>query len=256
MLTIMLLIFSDPSDARLIWPIDCIPGQSCTGIGYPDVDNNNIAYNCGSPGYQNHSGTDIGITWQQMDEGTPVFAAANGVVKWVFDGKYDRCPNPMEPDCQVPNGFPPPGQSQGVRVCTPLIQCNNGQCCCYYCFDGGNVVVIDHPEGQVFSATRYDHLRRNSIRVSVGDHVVQGQQIAEAASAGRSTGPHLHFEVWFRGNYELVEPWVGSCGPNTGTVMWRYDPPWASRILAAQYASWPTDDNVLTVVAAITAYSH
>ncbi|MGB3536231.1 MAG: peptidoglycan DD-metalloendopeptidase family protein [Microcoleaceae cyanobacterium] len=54
----------------------------------------------------------------------------------------------------------------------------------------GNLVEILHPDG---SLTIYAH--NNRILVNKGQKVVQGQQISEMGSTGRSTGPHLHFEI-------------------------------------------------------------
>lgn len=58
----------------------------------------------------------------------------------------------------------------------------------------GKMVEVDHGNGVV---TRYAHA--SSLEVKVGDVVVIGQKIAEVGSTGRSTGPHLHFEVRVRG---------------------------------------------------------
>ena len=69
-------------------------------------------------------------------------------------------------------------------------------------------------------------LRGVTLRVEAGEFVVQGQKIAEAASAGASSGPHLHFEVWGSGFYQLADPWAGSCGPNFDNPRWAFDPPW------------------------------
>lgn len=63
----------------------------------------------------------------------------------------------------------------------------------------GNLVVIDHPDGR---QTRYAHLA--SIAVSAGDEVGKGQPIALSGSTGKSTGPHLHFEM--RENGRAVDP--------------------------------------------------
>lgn len=58
----------------------------------------------------------------------------------------------------------------------------------------GNLVIIRHNNGL---ETYYAHLSQRD--VEVGDWVVAGQQIGLGGSTGRSTGPHLHFEVRYRG---------------------------------------------------------
>lgn len=63
----------------------------------------------------------------------------------------------------------------------------------------GKVVEINHGNGYV---TRYGHNRR--ILVSMGERVERGQTIAEMGSTGRSTGPHVHFEVLRNGR--IVNP--------------------------------------------------
>jgi murein DD-endopeptidase MepM/ murein hydrolase activator NlpD len=65
----------------------------------------------------------------------------------------------------------------------------------------GNFVVIDHGNG--FS-TLYAHMANNTIVVVPGEKVNQGQRIGTMGSTGRSTGPHLHFEI--RGPGGNVDP--------------------------------------------------
>lgn len=65
----------------------------------------------------------------------------------------------------------------------------------------GNAVVIAHPDG---TETKYFHLLDNSIKVKTGQQIKPGQIIGTVGSTGRSTGPHLHFEVWRNG--KAVDP--------------------------------------------------
>ena len=58
----------------------------------------------------------------------------------------------------------------------------------------GNVVEVDHGNGY---STLYGHNSRLIVRA--GDIVRSGQQLARAGSTGRSTGPHVHFEVHVNG---------------------------------------------------------
>lgn len=72
----------------------------------------------------------------------------------------------------------------------------------------GGVVVIDHGWG-VYTA--YDHL--SEFRVQAGDMVQPGQVIGLGGSTGRSTGPHLHWEVWVGGVQVNPVDWLARAYP-------------------------------------------
>lgn len=79
----------------------------------------------------------------------------------------------------------------------------------------GNYVCIDHPDLQVASC--YAHLLTGSVQVRDGQSVRTGARIASVGSTGRSTGPHLHFEIrslflapnTLRYRYSCPAPYIG-----------------------------------------------
>jgi len=61
----------------------------------------------------------------------------------------------------------------------------------------GNIIKVDHQNGYV---TYYAHC--SELYANVGDIVKKGDKIAAVGSTGRSTGPHLHFEIRKDGNHK------------------------------------------------------
>ena len=75
--------------------------------------------------------------------------------------------------------------------------------------DFGNMIEIDHGKGL---STMYAHTSR--MMVKLGDFVRKGQKIAEVGTTGRSTGPHLHFEVHVNGAPQNPAKYLASLHPN------------------------------------------
>ncbi len=95
------------------------------------------------------------------------------------------------------------GLDVGAPMRTPIFAATDGQ----VIYSGwnrggyGNMIILDHGGGLF---TRYGHATK--LLVNAGDTVKQGDTIALVGSTGRSTGPHLHFEVLKGDIYHRVNP--------------------------------------------------
>ncbi|HEY0385686.1 MAG TPA: peptidoglycan DD-metalloendopeptidase family protein [Pyrinomonadaceae bacterium] len=92
------------------------------------------------------------------------------------------------------------GQDIATLTGTPVAAAANGTVIFAGCQNGyGQIVIIDHGGGLT---TRYGHLSK--IEATVGQSISRGEVLGRVGSTGRSTGPHLHYEV--RINDEPVDP--------------------------------------------------
>ena len=87
---------------------------------------------------------------------------------------------------------------------TPAVAIDNGK----VIFAGnqsgyGKTLMIQHDDGKV---TLYAH--NSQLLASVGDRVQKGQVVTKIGSTGRSTGPHLHFEVRINGKHTNPMPYI------------------------------------------------
>ena len=75
----------------------------------------------------------------------------------------------------------------------------------------GNMIEVDHGNQLI---TRYAHASRTLVKH--GDLVRRGQKIAEIGTTGRSTGPHLHFEVLVQGVFQDPQKFLSAGGAAPG----------------------------------------
>jgi murein DD-endopeptidase MepM/ murein hydrolase activator NlpD len=99
----------------------------------------------------------------------------------------------------------------------------------------GNLVEIEHAGGV---ETRYGHLER--VRVAPGEAVARGEVIGDLGSTGRSTGPHVHYEVRVHG--VPVDP-AQFIGRAIATYEPVYSTAWAPDVqVAPKWIGWSKDD--------------
>ncbi|WP_448102537.1 M23 family metallopeptidase [Luteibacter jiangsuensis] len=114
----------------------------------------------------------------------PTGMPVNGYISSYFGGRPDpfsgHAARHTGIDIAAPKGTPVTAVAEGMVTFA-------GQRSGY-----GNVVEIDHGNGYM---TRYAH--NSAILARPGQRVRVGDAIAEAGSTGRSTGSHVHFEVWY-----------------------------------------------------------
>jgi len=146
---------------------------------------------------------DIGAVTRQLRGSEPVAAGpirpGSGRFIWPVNGPITApfCERRSWESCH-------PGLDIGVGTGTPIRAAGAGTVQIASWTGGyGNYTCIGHGGG---ISTCYGH--QSAFKVSVGDHVGQGQVIGLSGSTGMSTGPHLHFEVRVNGSVTNPLDWL------------------------------------------------
>jgi len=134
------------------------------------------------------------MTWKKLDtleHGVIAIPSAQPVEHLAFTSNYGIRSDPFRGTAAMHAGVDIPGP-----VGTPVYATADGMVDRAERSGGyGNLVELDHGKG---IQTRYGHLSK--ILVEAGTRVHRGQLIALMGSTGRSTGPHLHYEVRIDGH--------------------------------------------------------
>ena len=134
------------------------------------------------------------MTWKKLDnleQGVIAIPSVQPVAKLLFTSNFGIRSDPFRGTAAMHAGVDIPGPTG-----TPIYATADGVISHAGRRGGyGNLVEINHGKG---IATRYGHLSR--IMVADSTRVVRGQLIGLMGSTGRSTGPHLHYEVRMDGH--------------------------------------------------------
>jgi len=156
-------------------PVDCSLTELCVVQNYFDHDPSEkyADYTCGPLSYDTHTGTDIRVSYGDMEQGVPVLAVADGTVRAVRDGQ--------------PEGEISLRGKAGIK----------GR-------EAGNAVVVMHADG---FETQYSHLKSRSVAVQPGQQVTTGQRLGLVGLSGSTEFPHL--EVSVRHGKQPIDPFTG-----------------------------------------------
>ena len=176
----------DPT-GQFFWPIATVHMDHKAGTGLGGWDCYNYNGTAFPACYDEHEGTDFLLlgafsankaAYDLMNNNdVEIVAAADGVVVATADGNYDQCEATV-------------GSQQVDCHGNPIIP---------------NLVKLEHAGG---ITTLYVHMKKNSVKVKVGDAVTCGQVLGYVGSSGISATPHLHFEVRDL-NDALIDPFAG-----------------------------------------------
>ncbi len=142
---------------------------------------------CGQRTYDGHTGIDFGIgvfSWWRMDASeVEIVASAPGTIVNKRDGQNDR--------------------TCGTLTTLPSIP--------------ANFVAVQQDDG---ATAYYLHMKTGSPTTkAIGERVVTGEKLGVVGSSGRSTGPHLHFEL--RDEVGVaIDPFAGTCGATRS--LWKH----------------------------------
>lgn len=196
-----------PTNVRFAWPLRAKNAEEYPYLGWKNfVDMQSgscmIDYNGGWHTYDGHNGMDIltaPYVWQRKNNNEVyAIAAAPGIIVGKRDGGFDG-------NCSWTN---PPWVGAGAS---------------------GNFIAVLHADGTTVSY--YKHLKMGSlVKKDSGEYVNTGDILGVIASSGRSTAPHLHFEVHVAWGDDdnpdgiLIEPFAGPENPSTDVSLWSNQP--------------------------------
>jgi murein DD-endopeptidase MepM/ murein hydrolase activator NlpD len=168
-----------------------VPGDTISSVaaqyGVADVDIINYPPNGLSPPYRIIVGDKLIVPYGRKDLTVPIPSLAiDSLLAWPVVGPITQGfqSSHLALDIGAPYGTPVHAVDDGTIVYADWAQTGYGY-----------TVIIDHGEGL---QTWYSHLK--GALLQAGDPVTRGQPLGEVGSTGRSTGPHVHFEVRLNGD--------------------------------------------------------